>query len=205
MRARWLLVLVPHVALAFDREPVVGVVAHVAQASDGTDVVTRDWARAQLRTAEEFYAPLGLHFRLVEWRALPSRQASVVTRADRNAFSSACAPASINVMFVASLRDVDVTEEAYRMGVTWIGNAREYIIVSSAARPSTLTHELGHFFGLHHSKVTNNLMSYDRDGGTLFLDAAQQKTVIDTARAMIATKNLSLESWAHAKCGPLQE
>ena len=37
--------------------------------------------------------------------------------------------------------------------------------------PTTLAHELGHFLGNGHAYVKNNLMSYERDGGEVFLDA----------------------------------
>jgi hypothetical protein len=36
-----------------------------------------------------------------------------------------------------------------------------------------LAHELGHFFGNGHSDVADNLMSYTRTGGRVFLDDAQ--------------------------------
>lgn len=188
-------------------EPVVPVIASIATSSDGSPVATQEWVRAQLSNAEGLYAPLGLHFRLTEWRSLPSSAATLANRSERDALAPMCMPQVINVHVVSQLRDVDATEEAYRMGVTWIASSArggvKYIIVATSARPSTLAHEIGHFFGLHHTKVKNNLMSYERDGGPVFLDAEQTKTVIGTARAMVATKALFLESWALPNSGPL--
>ena len=184
-------------------EPVVPVIASIATSADGSAVATQEWVRAQLSTAEDLYAPLGLHFRLTEWRSLPASAATLANRSERDALAPLCMPQVINVHVVSQLRDVDATEEAYRMGVTWIGRGVKYIIVATSARPSTLAHEIGHFFGLHHTKVNNNLMSYSRDGGPVFLDAEQTKTVLVTARAMVATKALFLESWALPNSGPL--
>jgi hypothetical protein len=184
-------------------EPVVPVIASIATAADGSPVAAQEWVRSQLANAEDLYAPLGLHFRLTEWRSLPSSASLIANRTERDALAPLCAPQAINVHVVAQLRDVDATEEAYRMGVTWIGRGVKYIIVATSARPSTLAHEIGHFFGLHHTKVKNNLMSYDRDGAPVFLDAEQTKTVIGAARAMVATHQLFLESWALAGSGPL--
>ena len=49
---------------------------------------------------------------------------------------------------------------------------------------------LGHFLGNPHSYVKNNLMSYDRDGGKVFLDDAQGQKARKTARALFASKEL---------------
>ena len=38
---------------------------------------------------------------------------------------------------------------------------------------AVLAHELGHFFGNGHSDVPDNLMSYSRTGGRVFLDETQ--------------------------------
>ncbi len=184
-------------------EPVVPVIAQIASAEDGSAVVAHDWVVSQLRAAEEMYAPTGLHFRLTEWRALPSSAARIANRAERDALAPMCAAQVINVLVVSSLQDVDTSEEMYRMGVTWIGRGVKYIIVATSARPSTLAHEIGHFFGLHHTGVKNNLMSYDRDGAPVFLDAEQSKSVIGTARAMVATRTLLLQSWALSGAGAL--
>jgi hypothetical protein len=180
-------------------EPVVAVVFSVA---DGVEA-SRDWMNAQLRASEEMYAPLGVHFRLTEWRTLPASAANIQNRSERDALAPQCVPQVINVLVTSQLRDVDTSEEVYRMGVTWIGGGKKYIILSTAARATTLAHEIGHFFGLHHTKVKNNLMSYDRDGAPVFLDAEQSKTVTANARAMATTRQLVVWSWALPSAGPL--
>ena len=177
-------------------------VAVVFSVAEGTEA-SRDWLNAQLRTSEEMYAPLGVHFRMTEWRTLPTSAANIQNRSERDALAPLCVPQAINVLVTSQLRDVDASEEMYRMGVTWIGRGKMYIILSTAARGSTLAHEIGHYFGLHHTKVKNNLMSYDRDGGPVFLDAEQSKTVTQNARAMALTKQLLPWSWALPQSGPL--
>ncbi len=87
----------------------------------------------------------------------------------------------------------------YRGGVTWDSRtspSRRYIIVASTAAQSTLAHELGHFFGIQpHSNVKNNLMSYDREDALVFLDAAQQGLVKNTARALRTSGALTVMDW----------
>jgi hypothetical protein len=41
---------------------------------------------------------------------------------------------------------------------------------------------MGHYFGLGHSPVPDNLMSYERTGGPVVLDAAQARIVQASAR-----------------------
>ena len=105
-------------------EPVVPVIASVAVSSDGSPVTNQAWVRSQLANAEELYAPLGLHFRLTKWRALPASASLIANRSERDALAPLCMPQVINVHVVSQLRDVDATEEAYRMGVTWISSSR---------------------------------------------------------------------------------
>ena len=89
---------------------------------------------------------------------------------------------------VSSLRDVDEPERM-RMGVCWGPRAEQsarFVVVSSIARPSVLAHELGHYHGLPHSRVRNNVMSYDRDPGSeIAFDEAQARTIRASARAYV--------------------
>jgi len=150
------------------------------------NVPVRDdsWIDAQVAEAERLFGPVGVHFR---WtirkigKPEPSR-VEIETREDRDALTDGLEPGCINVFVVRSLRDVDEPPRV-RMGVTWTQreNKRRYVVLSSIAKPSVLAHELGHFFGNGHTKVVNNLMSYERDGGVVFLSDEQKTRIADYA------------------------
>ena len=80
------------------------------------------------------------------------------------------------------------------MGVHWrprndIG--KHWVIVSASAMPSTLAHELGHFFGNPHTTVIDNLMSYQRKNeADVFLDAGQVKKIKRFARLYLRSREL---------------
>lgn len=185
----------PRSALAADVVPALGIRLRAARgpAADGAPVVGTAFVDAQLARTRELFASHGVSFVEVGTRdAVDARFAAPVTRADRDAFAALLVRGSIDVFFVASLRDVDDPRQD-RMGVTWrklSDLSRKYVIVSAAAGPTTLAHELGHYLGLPHVAQRNNLMSYDRDGGTVFLEAPQGATMRRTARALIARGEL---------------
>lgn len=114
------------------------------------------------------------------------------TRADRDELRKLLAPKVVNVFFVESLRDVD-DRALYRRGVHWRPAANpnlRYIIVIKDAPDSVLAHELGHYFGLPHVATKNNLMSYDRDGGEVFLNDGQRGTIAAVAKGLLARGEL---------------
>ncbi|CAN98551.1 hypothetical protein predicted by Glimmer/Critica [Sorangium cellulosum So ce56] len=93
-------------------------------------------------------------------------------------------------MVVASLRDVD-DPRRFRMGVHWRRRAtpeRRFVILAANARPTVLAHELGHFFGLGHSGVDDNVMSYARTGAPVSFDAAQIAKIRSAARGYASSK-----------------
>lgn len=157
-------------------------------------VVDAAFVAAQLAAANEVFAEH--HVRFVEHvtsRALPPSTRRLETRADRDALAASMVGAVVNVFLVESLRDVD-DPSRYRMGVCWrklTDTSKRYVIVAASAAPTVLAHELGHFLGNGHSTVKNNLMSYDRDGGKVFLDAGQGRTARATARRLIASRVLA--------------
>jgi hypothetical protein len=140
----------------------------------GSPVVDDAWVRAQIDDANRLFGPLGTTFRWTIEKELAPAHASLHTRADRDALTPLTEPSSVDVFIVSELEDVDEPGR-YRMGVCWTGRgAKRFIVVARHARPTVLAHELGHFFGnRQHSTVPNNLMSYLRDGGPVFLDDVQ--------------------------------
>lgn len=174
-----------------DLLPTLPVVVSVASES-GKPVRDDAWIDAQLAEAERLFGPRGVHLKKAAQRPLDERFARLETRKDRDALRAELQKGVINVMIVASLRDVD-DPRLYRMGVHWSPVAKprvHYVIVARDAWESTMAHEIGHFFGLPHSAKRNNLMSYDRDGGKAFVDDSQARTVLAFARNYLRAKEL---------------
>lgn len=159
----------------------------IAIATDGEagrPVRDEAWIDAQIAEAERLFSVCGVHLKKAATRALDARFAHLETRGDRDALLAETEKGKINVMVVASLRDVD-DPSLYRMGVHWRPQSnlrKQYIIVAASALPSTLAHELGHYFGNAHTTVPNNVMSYNRTGTTVFFDAAQYTKIATFAR-----------------------
>ena len=159
----------------------------------GTPVRDDAWIDAQVAEAERLFGGLGVHLRKTAPRPLAERFAHLETRADRDALAAEMSRGVINVMLVGSLRDVDDTS-LHRMGVHWrpaAAPAKHYVIVSASALPSTLAHEIGHYFGNPHSAVRDNLMSYDRSGDQVFLDEAQGRIIRRFARLYVRIGELA--------------
>jgi hypothetical protein len=172
---------IPHVPLSFG----------VAE-DGGTNVADADWLAAQLDAAEAILGPLGVHLDSVGTRKIPAAPAHVETREDRDALAHEVRPGVVNVFVVGTLRDVD-DPLRLRRGVHWRERAHpstRYVILSAEAMPGVLGHELGHYFGLLHSSTADNLMSYVRSGGDVFLDDAQAKVVQASARRAFASGEL---------------
>ena len=135
------------------------------------------------------FAPNGIDFRWFQAFEMPPERAALETRGDRDALGDRLERRVINVFVVGSLRDVD-DGKSYRMGVCWQSTrdaSRRYVIVASSARPSVLAHELGHFFGNGHTTVVDNLMSYERGGGVVFLSAEQKSRIAEVATRFATT------------------
>ncbi len=162
----------------------------IAVAVEGGRAVREEaWIRMQLAEVERLYAPFGLSFKRGAPRILPERFARLETRKDRDALDAERTIGVINAFVVAAMRDVDDTR-LYRMGVHWRSTttpAHRYVIATADALPSTLAHELGHFFGLAHSQTQDNLMSYSRTGDKVFLTKSQGSTMRTYARFALSS------------------
>nr|HEX4315156.1 hypothetical protein [Kofleriaceae bacterium] len=139
----------------------IGVHLHVA-ATDSTLVASPDWLAAQIATADKHLATIDVGLTVVATdRASAMR---VDTPADRDAIvgTTGLHAGAIDVYVTFRLADVDATDDTYIRGVTWRRHSdpdHKYIILSIAAGPRTLAHELGHFFGLPHSKYAISIMN----------------------------------------------
>jgi hypothetical protein len=176
-----------------EKEPIPALPLSFAVAEeDAVAVQNEAWITEQIAEATRLFTPIGVTLRKASARVLPAPLARLETRADRDALAAHLEAKRINVMIVASLRDVD-DPKLFRMGVHWRHRktpAKHWVIVSASARPSTLAHELGHFFGLGHTDVTDNVMSYSRTGVPPFLDAGQAERIQSMARMYVGSKLL---------------
>ncbi len=132
---------------------------------DGAGVVSDEWLQRQVSEAQRLLEPHGVFVAQARRRRLPARQAKLETAVDRDGLAEHVQQQVINVFIVKSLRDVD-DPRLMRQGVRWRlrrNLRKDYIIVAASAMPTTLCHELGHYFGNGHSSVVNNIMSYRRD------------------------------------------
>ena len=152
---------------------------------DGTRVVDDAWVDAQWAAVDRLYAGFGIRFERRWAEPLPATSARLETKEDRDQLGEHFVDGVINVFFVKALMDIDEIGRV-RMGVCWRTPSRKrFVAVASNAKPTVLAHELGHFLGNGHSKVVDNVMSYDRTGGPVFFDATQKKKMRDTALQLL--------------------
>lgn len=150
------------------------------------------WITQQIEDANQLYASTRIRFRWTQRREIPATFATMHTRADRDSLAPLVEKNVIDVFVVAALEDVDEPGR-YRKGVAWTSKPtnKRFLILSGAAPRNVLAHELGHFFGNGHSDVPDNLMSYTRTGGRVFLDDAQIERVNLFAQRFLAAGRLT--------------
>ncbi|WP_394828536.1 hypothetical protein [Pendulispora albinea] len=151
---------------------------------DGKPVRDDSWIRAQIEEANRLFAPAQVGFRWTIETRLAAEHTEMHTRKDRDALANAIVDrTTIPIFIVESLEDVDEPGRP-RRGVCW---KKRYLIVAAYAPPTVLAHELGHFFGNAHSPVTDNLMSYSRSGGDVFLDELQIAAIRASSKRFLAS------------------
>lgn len=185
-----------------------GILFHVVDA-DGAAVVDDTWRTQQLEWADRVFAPLNIGFSEVGVRSVPERFADLETRSDRNGLSRGLRRLAINVFVVRTMRDVNDPTQM-RRGVHWrmAGDpARHWIVISAThGPPTTLAHELGHFFGVReHSPEPGNIMGYHHGPSPRF-DEAQAARVRRVGRGLLESTELreaSRVARARARAGSL--
>jgi hypothetical protein len=159
---------------------------------DGAPAASDAWISTQIDDANELYRPLGVRFRWTLRREISADHAQMHSRGDRDALAPLVEHNVIDVFVVAALEDVDEPGR-YRKGVAWTSkpDGKRFLILSKIAPRSVLAHELGHFFGNGHSDVPDNLMSYSRTGGRVFLDETQIERIQLFSMRFIASGRLA--------------
>jgi hypothetical protein len=120
-----------------------------------------EWVAEQVANANAGLAPLGIALELDSVEFLPLEEYHVVSKDDRDRLGEErWRKGVVNVFVPGKVDNVDEAGEIY--GVHWRLRKdvrRRWIIVSSIAWPFTLEHELGHFFGLSHTKKNGSVMN----------------------------------------------
>lgn len=160
----------------------------------GQPVVNDGWLRRQLHEAAHLMTPHGIFVRMLRRRELAEEHAVLDDANARDALAGLIEPKVINVFIVDTLRDVD-NRTRLRMGVRWRLRrdvSKDYVIVAARAMATTLTHELGHYFGNGHSYVKNNIMSYERDNPSeVAFDEAQGRKMRQVAQGLLGSGKLA--------------
>lgn len=128
---------------------------------DGQPVQTDAWVLEQFANANRLFQPLSVGVMLESLRPLPQEEANCENKDHRDALGAArYEHGPIHVFVPQRVANVDEPGDIY--GVHWRNRkktSQRWIIVSSIAWGMTMVHEMGHFFGLSHSKKADSIMN----------------------------------------------
>jgi hypothetical protein len=139
------------------RATCIGLRLHV-QVNEAGPIATADWVARQVTTANTHFAPIDVAFEIVGIEPLPASYERVEDKEERHSLAPLVKGKVIDVFITGHLDDIDKPGEM-AFGVTWHARDRKFVILSTQAWERTLAHELGHVFGLPHSKYPISIMN----------------------------------------------
>jgi hypothetical protein len=130
---------------------------------DGQPVQTPAWWASEVAHANALFEPVDVAFELADVHFISHTWAHVHSRLDRDRLGRRDrSPGLVHVFMVRRLDDVDI-EGNLLYGVHWRDRGdttHRWIIVSARDTSSTvLVHEMGHYFGLPHSRHDVSVMN----------------------------------------------
>lgn len=144
-----------------DRAHCVGIHLHVV-VGPGGPVQTPEWISAELEHAFLLFEPAALGFEIVAVDRVGPEFLHLATREQRDAIGRPrFTRGVIHVFLVERLEDVDAPGEQIR-GVHWRQRSnidKRWVILSKIGSKVVMAHELGHFFGLPHSRYDASVMN----------------------------------------------
>jgi hypothetical protein len=143
------------------RDRCVGIHLHVVVGPAGP-VQTPAWTAEALTHASWLFESADVGFQIVAVDAIGQEYMHIATREQRDAIGrTQFSRGVVHMYLVARLDDVDVPGEQIR-GVHWRQRSntdKRWIILSAIGSKVVMGHELGHFFGLPHSRFDKSVMN----------------------------------------------
>lgn len=173
---------------------------HNASQPRGKAVASGEWIAAAVKRANLAFAAAGVSFRVKAQHALGQPGAGVTSVGQRHSLARlAPRDGTIHIFIVSALACKD-RKGAWIGGVHWRCRGRKrgcqgrrYIIVSHQhCRPDTLAHELGHYFGLRHTRRPGNLMSSPGRTGEPGFSRAQLRAIRRGLRRAVGRREVRL-------------
>ena len=135
----------------------IGLKLHIAVGDQGA-VASADWITMQLSRVNHHFAAIDTGFQITAVADLPASAVRIEDAKERHSLAPRVGGTVIDVFVTGQLDDIDIKGEII-YGVAWPAGNRKFIIISTMAWQNTLTHELGHVFGLPHSSYAVSLMN----------------------------------------------
>lgn len=157
-----------------------------------------------VRRTNEAFAAFGVSVQIDSVRLLPGGFAELHRYRQRRALARLAPPdGTIHVFVVDSLdpfAKIRIGNKVRGMHWTYRGlrraiRGREYLIVATDAPSTTLAHELGHLFGLPHSRSTQNIMCSCREGPDTSFTQSQGRRVRRVAARFDRRRRIRLQPY----------